>query len=340
MRIENFIAVMPKKILKIIGLLFLATLLLYAFLFLLSAKRYPVTWGVSFNSEYASYLGLKSQEVFATILDDWGFKYVRLSAQWDQIEKKKGEYDFSDLDYFMNEAQKRGARVTLAVGQKVPRWPECHAPEWAENLPDEEYFLAIKKFFIAVVDRYRNHPALEFWQIENEPFLDFGICRPYDTTKLKTELQLAKKIDGIHKLMVTDSGELSWWTRTARATDLFGTTMYRVVWNKYLGYWSYDFLPPFFYRLKLYLNFRPVSEAFVMELQAEPWVPDKDIRTLPVGEQYKSTGLDQLKLNLDYARRAGLPRAYLWGAEWWAYLAQGGHNEIPDFIKNLSGKEL
>ncbi|MEK7213380.1 MAG: beta-galactosidase [Patescibacteria group bacterium] len=329
-----------KKLFKIFGLILLVVLLLYGLMFLLSAKRHRVIWGVSFNSEYASYLGLKSTDVFMDIMDKWNFHYVRLSAQWDQIEKKKGEYDFNDLDWFMGEADKRGAKVALAVGQKVPRWPECHAPEWAKNLPDEEYFLAIKKFFIAVVDRYRDHPALEFWQIENEPFLDFGICRPYDTAKLKTELQLAKKIDGgAHPLMVTDSGELSWWTRTARATDLFGTTMYRVVWNKYLGYLSYDFLPPWFYRLKLYLNLRPIKQAYVMELQAEPWVPNQDIRTLPVSEQYKSMNLDQLKMNLDYARRAGLPRAYLWGAEWWAYLESKGYNEIPDFIKNLSDKK-
>ena len=81
------------------------------------------------------------------IMDKWNFHYVRLSAQWDQIEKKKGEYDFNDLDWFMGEADKRGAKVALAVGQKVPRWPECHAPEWAKNLPDEEYFWPLKVFY-------------------------------------------------------------------------------------------------------------------------------------------------------------------------------------------------
>ena len=39
-------------------------------------------YGVSFNSEYAAYLGLNPDKVFDTILNKWNFKYIRLSAQW------------------------------------------------------------------------------------------------------------------------------------------------------------------------------------------------------------------------------------------------------------------
>ena len=147
---------------------------------------------------------------------------------------------------------------------------------------------------------------------------------------------MIKQIDQRHPTLVTDSGELSTWRRTARVADLFGTTMYRVVWNKFWGYLSYDWLPPSFYRLKLWLNQRDTKQAYIMELQAEPWITNQPIEQMPMTEQYKSMNLDRLKKNLEYAGQTGFPRAYLWGAEWWYWLKEKGATEIPNFIAGLN----
>lgn len=301
-----------------------------------SASERPVIYGVSFQPDYADYLTGNYQEVYKTILDDWGFRYLRLSARWSEVEPAKDQYDFTRLDWMMSEAQKRGAKILLAVGQKTPRWPECHAPEWTNGLSDEEYFLSLEKYIKTTVERYKNNSALEIWQVENEPFLAFGEkCRKLSGTKFKEEISWVKTGDSGHKILTADSGELSTWFRTARAADYFGTTLYQTVWNKYIGYWSYDWLPASFYRLKLWLNMRAPQDTFIVELQAEPWLPDNAIERVPIEEQYKSMDLARLQSNLRYARRLGFSRNYLWGVEWWYWMQKKGLNEIPDFIKTL-----
>lgn len=300
-----------------------------------SASKQPVIYGVSFQPDYADYLTGNYQETFNVILDDWGFRYIRLSARWSEVEPEQDKFDFTRLDWMMAEAQKRDAKILLAVGQKTPRWPECHAPEWTKKFTDEEYFTSLEKYIKTVVERYKNNSALEMWQVENEPFLPFGeSCRKLSTDKFDEEISWVRG-DGNHKILTADSGELSTWRRTARAGDYFGTTLYQMVWNQYIGYWSYDWLPATFYRMKLWLNCRTPKDAFVVELQAEPWLPDNAIENVPISEQYKSMSLARLQSNLTYARRLGFGRDYLWGAEWWYWLQKKGLNEIPDFIKNL-----
>jgi len=324
---------MLKKILFII-ITFLIILGVPTFYF--SVKHTPgMIYGVTYNYEFAGWLGLDYRKVFLTILDEWNFKYVRLSAQWNSVEPQPGIFNFKELDWMMNEAAKRGVKVALSVGQKTPRWPECHSPEWVKDLTESEYDFALSKYIGVVVARYAKHPALEIWQVANEPFLPFGECRKFTGNMLKNEIELVKSLDTKHPTLISDSGELSTWVRTARVADLFGTTMYRIVWNKYFGYWNYDWLPPFHYRLKLWLNGSSVARAYIMELQAEPWLEKNNFLTADLGEQGQTMNLVRLKKNLDYAERVGMPRAYLWGAEWWYWLREKGEMEIPDFIKNM-----
>ncbi len=296
-----------------------------------------MVWGASFSSEYSSYLGLNPKDVLNTILVDWGFRNLRLSAQWNEIEKQPGVYDFSNIDWQLEAAAAQGAKVVLAIGQKTPRWPECHIPTWATKLSDDEYQKALQKYITLTVNRYRNHAALEIWQVENEPFLPFGgdTCRPFQSNWLKDEIAMVRALDSGHQILVSDSGELSSWRKTAKAGDLFGTTMYRVVWNKYLGYWNYDWIPPIFYRAKLWLNGQSTTQAFVMELQAEPWMPDNTVMSTDIVEQYRSLDLPRLRKNMEFAVRVGWPRTYLWGAEWWYWLNTKGHPEFADFITKL-----
>lgn len=299
-------------------------------------KNENIIWGTSFSPDYARYLGLDVHEVYKVILDDWKFRYLRLTARWDQVEPEKGKFNFSELDYLMTEAGKRGAKVTLVAGQKTPRWPECNVPDWVMNLSDDEYHVALNNYLKTVAEHFKNNSALETWQVENEAFLEFGTkCRPLDSAKLKTEINTIKNIDSNHAVMVTDSGELSFWTKTARAGDIFGSTAYRVVWNKRTGYFNYDWLPAIFYRTHAWLYGLNLKNVYVSELQVEPWMPDQAISLENVGEQFKTMNLDRVQKQLDFAKRTGFSRAYLWGAEWWYWLKIHGYNDLYDYMKNL-----
>lgn len=321
----------------LIILLLVAVAAIWVFLIKFSGyKDNNMIYGVSFNTEYALYLGLDIKESFNKILDDWHFKYIRLSAQWNLIEKTKGRYDWNDLDWMMDSVAKRNAKVVLVVGHKTPRWPECHFPGWIDATSHSSHQLDLLSFIATVVARYKNHPALEVWQVENEPFLRFGDCKSISSQQLKEEIALVKELDSLHSIMITDSGELSLWRRTAKRADLFGTTLYRVVWSKTFGYWSYDWiLSPLAYTARLWLNGRSVNTSYITELQAEPWIPNKPLAETPLAEQFRSMSLNRLKSNVDFAARTGMPRAYLWGAEWWLWLEGRGVYDFSDYVKGL-----
>ena len=167
-----------QKTLKVI-LIFIAVVgFLYGQAWLLSIKKNEgAVFGVSFTPDYARYLQLDEKKVFDSIINDWGFKFVRIPVQWNSVEKEQGKFDFSETDYFMKEAEKKEVRVILAIGQKTPRWPECHVPDWSLRLDEKQYVDGLNNYITQTVNRYKDHVALEMWQVENEPFLPFGICR-------------------------------------------------------------------------------------------------------------------------------------------------------------------
>ncbi len=293
-------------------------------------------WGASFSPEYAQYLGLDMKETYKVILDDYKFKYLRLTARWDVVEAQRGKFDFNQLDYLINEAGKRQAKVVLALGQKTPRWPECNVPAWAQSLNDAEYFSALNNYLQSVAQHYKNNAAVEIWQVENEPFLAFGVaCRALDSEKLHSEITAVKNIDSTRPVLITDSGELSFWNKTAQAGDLFGSTVYRVVWAKNLGYVGYDWLPAIYYRWRALWHGRDLAHTFVAELQAEPWMQNSNMTAANIAEQLQSMNLDRLQKNIYFAQKTGFSRSYLWGAEWWYWLELHGDYEISQYIKNL-----
>ncbi|MDP2648188.1 MAG: hypothetical protein Q8P35_03040, partial [Candidatus Yanofskybacteria bacterium] len=230
------------------------------------------------------------------------------------------------------------AQVILAVGQKVPRWPECHFPEWATELTEtsrrQDFFL----YLSAVIDRYKNHPALQYWQIENEPYLGFGECILAEKDLLDQEITVVKAIDPVHKIIISDSGEIGRWYRAAKRGDIFGTTMYRRVYNSVFGYVDYH-LPPEFFQLKekiiRFLIKDRDKHFIVVELAAEPWLPRQLYETSPE-EQFQHFDLAFFQDTIQYATQAGFDENYLWGVEWWYWLKERhGHPEFWDFAKTL-----
>ena len=135
-----------------------------------------ITWGVDFSQKHARDLGLDWKEVYLAYLEDLEVKQIKLSTAWNLLEKEKNEYDFSDLDWQIEQAEKYGAKVILVIGMKTPRWPECHFPDWAEGLSKQELQPSILNLLENVVLRYQKNTIIWAWQIENEPLLFFGEC--------------------------------------------------------------------------------------------------------------------------------------------------------------------
>ncbi len=281
-------------------------------------KYKPDFFGVTFSTKFCSELGLEWKEVYLAIIDDLQVKEVRLPIYWDEIEKTKGVFDFSDYDYIISEGAKRNVKFIVNIGWRLPRWPECHAPEWASKKSLASTQAQTLNMLGVVVNHYKDNPAIISWQLENEPFFDaFGVCPPSDENFFKKELELVKKSD-TRPVMVSATGELSWWRKEAKYGDLFGSTLYRVVWGEYSGYFRYP-LPASFYRLKAFLVGIKPENRYIIELQAEPWVPNGKMIYLSKKEANKSFNYNQFKANLQYAINVDFHKTYLWGVEWWYY---------------------
>lgn len=321
---------------KIIIFCIAALLIFYGFLWFSSQRIYPIEYGISFSKQHAQSLGLDWQKVYLALLDELKPKYLRFSATWMEIEPQRGSFDWGDIDWQMAEAAKRDVEVTLVVGQKAPRWPECHVPGWALDLSESEYRRELVVYLQAVIERYQNHQALEIWQVENEPFIKFrfGECQRFEESLVKEEIEFVRFLDPEHKIMVTDSGELSTWRQASRVGDIFGTTVYRVVKTPLNIYWSYDWLPAAFYRWKANFWGLDVKNVFISELQAEPWFVDTNPTNTAIEEQEKSMDPERLTKHLKYASQIGTPRAYLWGVEWWYWMKENkGDKRYWEMVK-------
>jgi hypothetical protein len=308
------------KKLFIVILIFLGV---YLFLWSLDFSNKDQVFGITFSETYAKSLGLDSKEAYLAILNELNFQKLRLIAYWPEIEPQKNEFNFSYLDFQINEAQKRNKDIILVIGFRVPRWPECHIPKWAQNLNENDFRKELLNYIKKVVEYYKENKAILAWQVENEPFLKvFGICPPPNKNLFQTELILVKYLDQ-RPILLTDSGELSTWFNTAGKSEIFGTTLYRIVWNKYTGFFKH-YIPPSIYTLRAWIvkKFTPTKKIIIAELQTEPWIPNSNISPQ---QQAKIFTLKDFKENISFARKTGIQEIYLWGAEWW-YFQKLNHN--------------
>ncbi|MDP3974845.1 MAG: hypothetical protein Q8P88_00965 [Candidatus Jorgensenbacteria bacterium] len=296
-------------------------------------------WGVTFSQFYAmEELGLDWREAYLAILDELKPAKVRLIAYWQYLEPRPNELQFADLDFQVAEAAKRGIPVTLAFGYRVPRWPECHWPDWVRRETSDTFRAEVKEYLTDVVEHYRGASGIERWQMENEPlFAFFGVCPPPDGVFLDEEIALVKSLDPERPIVLTDSGEFSTWRKVAGRSEIIGTTLYRTVWNQYTGWWTH-FLPPSWYaaRAKFAKRFAGTERVIIAELQAEPWAAgNRSIVTVPFAEQTERFDLSEFDRTIIFARATGLPEIYLWGAEWWYWRKVQGDPGFWDAGKRI-----
>ncbi len=318
---------------KIILILIAVGIALSLVLFFLARKDVPehITYGMSFNTMYARELGLDWKETYDAILADLGVRNLRLAAHWPMVEPIDDVYNFSELDYQVKQAEIVGADVILAVGRRLPRWPECHVPQWAQSLTAAQQQEQILSYVTVVMQRYKNSPAIKYWQIENEPYLEVFAkehCGEFDEAFFKREVAHFRSQDDSRPFLITDSGNLGTWIEPYKLGDAFGTSVYIHFWNPELGQFR-TVLPPWFYRAKegFMVLLYGEKETMLIELSAEPWLLEP-ITNVDIETQYSRMDLEKFNDILEYAKDTRYQKQYLWGAEWWYWLKDKGHPEM------------
>jgi hypothetical protein len=315
-----------QKLVTIVGLLIvLSTCGMYGIArwYIASQASKPLVIGTSFIPAYAESFGLDAKDTMDALLNDAGIRHFRLVSYWDQMEPEQGKYDFSLLDWQFQKAEAKGAKVTLSLGLRQPRWPECHMPGWAANEPVSIWQPQLEQYMAQVVNRYKNSPSLDSYQVENEFFLKgFGICTNFDRNRLVSEYNLVKKLDSKHKVIIARSNNALGWPVGQPMPDEFGISIYKRVWDagvthRYLEYpfpaWFYGFVGGW---EKLMTG----RDLMIHELQAETWPPNfQRIQDTSLAEQNKSFNADLFTKRVKFGEGTGMREIYLWGSEYWYY---------------------
>lgn len=318
--------------------IFLVLLLFFIFVFSRGRTFKPVEleYGVTFSKKQAENLGLDWQKIYLSLFDDLDVKKIRLPAYWDEIEGQEGNYSWEDLDWQIARAGERSSQIILAVGARLPRWPECHFPNWTKDLSKAKVESKTLNYISRAIGRYKDHKQIMAWQIENEPFLShFGDCPKFDKKFLDQEIMLVRSLDA-RPIVITDSGELSFWVSAAKRADIFGTTMYRDTYSKFFkNYIHYPITPAFFkFKKNLASLFAKPKSWLVIEMQAEPW-GDKPYQNLSQIDRDRTMNLEKFKDIVEFGRQAGFREFYLWGVEWWYWELKQGRPEVWNYARSL-----
>lgn len=275
----------------------------------------------TFIPHYAEYFGLEPKDTLHAMLDDLGVRNLRLVSYWDEIEAKPGTYDFSNLDWQFAMANQYGAKVSLAIGLRQPRWPECHEPAWAMNEPKNEWEPQLKNEMTAVINRYKDNPALDSYQLENEYFLSvFGECKDFDRDRLVSEFNLVRQLDPHHKLVVSMSNNAIGTPIGQPVPDEWAISVYKRVWDKTVTHRYFEYpLPAWYYAFRAgFVEITRGHNSFIHELQTEAWpAADQGIKDATIEEQNKSLDAARLEDRIKYGEATGMREVGLWGVEWW-----------------------
>ena len=123
--------------------------------------RSPWGMGIYLYRNANTEQGFRQMERIAALARDAGVKWTREEFQWQRLEPRRGEFDFSFYDKLVETAQRNG----LSVYGLFAYWTPWTKPYEEEGFRD--YCTALRK----VVQRYKK--VIKHWEIYNEPNIFF-----------------------------------------------------------------------------------------------------------------------------------------------------------------------
>jgi hypothetical protein len=290
-----------------------------------------ILFGASFSHRHFEGLGidpLSALKEFASL----GLTWIRLGCYWNEIEAKKGVYDFKKMEALVKAAQSLGLNIILTVGMKAPRYPEYYLPFWLvrklkqERLQTLGWQPEIKESLMLFVENtiktFKEYQAIKVWQVENEPLDPSGpLWQRVDQQILTEEVSLVRDKDAQKRVMINLwGGELSKrriYSKLISLADIVGLDIYFrtpfLFWgliSRFSGPSDSDeTIKKIITQIK-----SSGKEVWLAELQAEPW-EFNEIWTKK--ENPKSCLPEQIISNVKRVSNWNLDGILLWGFEYW-----------------------
>lgn len=311
--------------------------------------------GTTFSYLEAEYLGVDWREAMEKTLN-LRLNPIRIGAYWSEIEKRKGRYGFSLLDRQVEKVSREGREIILTVGVKSPRWPEFYFPSWLEErlelrcretIGESKIGDYLFPFLEKTIGRYKDCGAVTHFQVENEPLNFSGpqqlrLGSEFLAREVGLVRRLAKKPIILNSWVETNPlgrrlRNLGWKEKSLETCldfgDVLGLSVYPVCpgqskiknsnW-KIFGDW-------------LKKAKTAGKEAWVTEMQAEPWLKEGESKVFkdPLGNP--SCKPEDIQLYFSRLRDLGFENILLWGAEFWTRCAQEGNGLWLKSVQELLG---
>ena len=313
-------------------------------------------FGINFSCDQAEYLLLEEPggpdvpngrpgraewcaETLDTLLRGLDAQFVRLSVEWDQVEPREGEFDFALVDALLAVSERNGTEVLLSLGMKAQRHPEYYLPDWLtervaiQRDGDPSAVPLVRERALAMVAEVARHvaasPVIGAWQAENEPYHaspraeNWRLGREY----VAEVVEALRAADPSARPVVINHAEVyvqdRRWKWTVEDADIAATSMYPQRIYEFAGFRfvrSILEIGPFApnYAARGRAAHAAGDEYWLTELQAEPWAHPDNRLISPANPALDLTP-GNFERNIEYARRSGADRVYLWGAEWWLF---------------------
>ena len=287
--------------------------------------------GITYTPRQAKWLDLDTEKTFAELLE-WGFDVIRLGCYWNEIEKEKGVYDFTEIEKLLKQCEEKAQNVVLTVGMKAARWPEYYFPEWMEAPRPDTVEKEVLAFVDMCIKKLKKYACITHWQVENEPLDPSGPNHwQISDGLLEKEVTLVRSLDN-RPIIINVWGNLltkrDCFKKAENLADIVGINLYYKT-----PFWRRLYIGPRDSQFVLKREIKKCSKpVWITELQAEPWERSgKDFRS----DSPESISPPLLRKNIEKAVTLGAEAILLWGCEYWVFQKKRGNREYEDIAKKL-----
>lgn len=330
-------------------------------------KDYRPRYGISYSFEQAGWFGVDPRSDYVRMLEEYKFDWIRLPFFWNQMVDKDGSFNknFEDLKFAIGEAQKRDVKVIVAIGAKVPYFPEYH---WPKEIEDKVRFgevigadhavtddiLAIDEKVVSELAPFDN---VAFWQVENEPLIGNVNKWKIDASLVAKEADVVRKTDFGNRPIILNHAatgfyDNSWQTLLpilkkgdvfavnaffkTKGTDLISAKILgkeiHVLWPNHLVWpvHSWFVFSPDFSKIKKETVIAGI-DLWVLEMQAEPYIKKVEEAKDPL----LSFEPEDISAADKFLRSYGIKSIGFWGVHFWQYRKERGDFSWSDAVKQI-----
>lgn len=331
-------------------------------------------YGVTYSFEQAGWYGLDPRSSYIKLLDEVKFDWVRLPFFWDQtLLRSDGATEgqvvddphLADLEFAIEEADKRGVDVIVALGAKTPYYPEFHLPanvrskiRFGDRLtldhPIAKDLLDVDR---AVVQKLSVYDNIIYWQVENEPLIGNVNRLKIDPSLIAAEVDVVRKVDFKKRPIILNHAATGFYDKSwkellsilkpgdvfavnaffkTKGTDLFNAKLagreIHIAWPDHLVWpvHSWIFLSPNFDAIKKEVE-KSGFRFWVLEMQSEPYIKKLDEAVDPL----LSFGPTDIAAAERFLRSYQVESVGLWGAHFWQYQEELGDKSWIEAVKSV-----